>query len=134
MQNEHELIILNRPRSSKRGLTIRTNGRIILRTQPCQLLGLSVGDKISFIVMGSQMYIVKSDTIPDGIPLSGRPGQLHGCSVNTIRQLFVYITDIPSRAKSVDLIVSDQLTTLTIHGKECPALTVVNRADSKHCH
>ena len=63
MQNEHELIILNRPRSPKRGLTIRTNGRIILRTQPCQLLGLSVGDKISFIVMGSQMYIVKSDTI-----------------------------------------------------------------------
>lgn len=134
MQNEHEFIILNRPRFLKRGLTIRTNGRIILRSQPCQLLGLSVGDKISFIIMCSQMYIVKSDTIPDGIPLSGRPGQLHGCSVNTTRQLFLYTANIPPGAKSVDLIVSDQPTTLTIHGKECPALTVVNRADSKHCH
>ena len=132
MQTEHELIILNRPRCKKRGLTINRNGRITLRTQPCKLLGLSRGDKISFGFMDGQIYIIKAD-LPDSILLSGRKGQLHGCSVNTVRHMFVFISGIPTNATEIDLIVSDQCQTISINSVEYQALTVINRADFAHC-
>lgn len=133
MQTEHELIILNRPRCKKRGLTINRNGRITLRTQPCKLLGLSRGDKISFCYMDGQMFIIKTDSFPDSILLSGRKGQLHGCSVNTVRHMFAYISGIPTNATEIDLIVSDQCQTININSVEYQALTVINRADFAHC-
>lgn len=133
MQTEHELIILNRPRYKKRGLTINRNGRITLRTQPCKLLGLSRGDKISFGFMDDQMFIIKTDSLPDSILLSGRKGQLHGCSVNTVRHLFAYICGIPINAKEIDLIVADQCQSISINSVEYQALTVINRADFAHC-
>lgn len=132
MQTEHELIILNRPRCKKRGLTINRNGRITLRTQPCKLLSLSRGDKISFGFMDGQMFIIKTD-LPDSILLSGRKGQLHGCSVNTVRHMFVFISGIPTNATEIDLIVSDQCQTISINSVEYQALTVINRADFAHC-
>lgn len=132
MQTEHELIILNRPRCKKRGLTINRNGRITLRTQPCKILGLSRGDKISFGFMDGQMFIIKTD-LPDSILLSGRKGQLHGCSVNTVRHMFVFISGIPTNATEIDLIVSDQCQTISINSVEYQALTVINRADFAHC-
>ena len=132
MQTEHELIILNRPRCKKRGLTINRNGRITLRTQPCKLLGLSRGDKISFGFMDGQIYIIKAD-LPDSILLSGRKGQLHGCSVNTVRHLFIFISGIPTNATEIDLIVSDQCQTISINSVEYQALIVINRADFAHC-
>lgn len=132
MQTEHELIILNRPRCKKRGLTINRNGRITLRTQPCKLLGLSRGDKISFGFMDGQIYIIKAD-LPDSILLSGRKGQLHGCSVNTVRHLFIFTSGIPANATEIDLIVSDQCQSISINSVEYQALTVINRADFAHC-
>lgn len=133
MQTEHELIILNRPRCKKRGLTINRNGRITLRTQPCKILGLSRGDKISFGFMDDQMFIIKTDSFPDSILLSGRKGQLHGCSVNTVRHMFAYISGIPTNATEIDLIVSDQYQTININSVEYQALIVINRADFAHC-
>lgn len=132
MQTEHELIILNRPRCKKRGLTINRNGRITLRTQPCKLLGLSRGDKISFGFMDGQIYIIKAD-LPDSILLSGRKGQLHGCSVNTVRHMLVFISGIPTNATEIDLIVSGQCQSISINSVEYQALTVINRADFAHC-
>lgn len=132
MQTEHELIILNRPRCKKRGLTINRNGRITLRTQPCKILGLSRGDKISFGFMDDQMFIIKTDSFPDSILLSGRKGQLHGCSVNTVRHMFAYISGIPTNATEIDLIVSDQYQTININSVEYQALIVINRADFAH--
>lgn len=131
MQTEHELIILNRPRCKKRGLTINRNGRITLRTQPCKLLALSRGDKISFGFMDGQMYIIKTD-LPDSILLSGRKGQLHGCSINTVRHMLAFISGIPSNATEIDLIVSDQCRNIRIGDVDYQALIVINRADLAH--
>lgn len=132
MQTEHELIILNRPRCKKRGLTINRNGRITLRTQPCKILGLSRGDKICFGFMDGQMYIIKTDSLPDSILLSGRKGQLHGCSVNTVRHMLVFISGIPTNATEIDLIVSDQCRNIRIDDVDYQALIVINRADFAH--
>lgn len=133
MQNEHELIILNCPRFQKRGLTINRNGRITLRSKPCQQLGLVPKDKICFGIIDFQMYIIKCATIPDAIILSGRKGQLHGSSVNTVRHLFKYILGISQNTKEVDLVVANDVSTVTISGIDYKALPIVNRADPNHC-
>lgn len=132
MQNEPSLIILNRPRSKKRGLTINRNGRITLRTQPIKLLKLEKGDSIIFACLDQQMYIIKSNEY-DAVHLYGRKGQLHGCSANTVRCLLINIRGVPHYANEVDLVVSDKLETINLYGKEYKALAVVNRADLSHC-
>lgn len=133
MQREHEIYILNRPRPQKRGLTLNANGRITLRSFPVRLLGLERGDKIVFFCIGTQMYITKSSDLPDGIQLYGRKGQLHGCSSSTVRCLFRHTPGIPPKAREVDLVVSDQVETVTVGDKSLQALAVVNRADMAHC-
>ena len=133
MQNPPDIYILNRPRSQKRGLTLNKNGRITLRSFPVKLLGLERGDKIVFFCLGTQMYITKSSTLPDAITLYGRKGQLHGCSSSTVRCLFLHTPGIPPNVKEIDLVVSDQLETITVGDDTLQALAVVNRADLTHC-
>lgn len=133
MQNETDIFILNRPRPQKRGLSLNKNGRITLRSYPVKLLGLQRGDKIVFFCLGSQMYITKSSSFPDAIPLYGRKAQLHGCSANTVKCLFLHTLGVPPNAQEIDLVVSDRLETITIGNDTIQALAVVNRADQSHC-
>ena len=133
MQNEPDIYILNRPRPQKRGLTLNKNGRITLRSFPVKLLDLQRGDKIVFFCLGKQMYITKSSDLPDAIPLYGRKGQLHGCSSSTVKCLFLHTLGIPPNAKEIDLVVSDQLETITVGDNTLQALAIVNRADPTHC-
>ena len=83
--------------------------------------------------MDGQMYIIKTDSFPDSLLLSGRKGQLHGCSVNTVRHMFVFISGIPTNATEIDLIVSDQCKSIRIDDVDYQALIVINRADFAHC-
>ena len=133
MQNETDIFILNRPRPQKRGLSLNKNGRITLRSHPVKLLGLQQGDKIVFFCLGSQMYITKSSSLPDAIPLYGRKAQLHGCSASTVKYLFLHTLGVPPNAQEIDLVVSDRLETITIGNDTIQALAVVNRADQSHC-
>lgn len=133
MQNETEIFILNRPRPQKRGLTLNKNGRITLRSYPVKLLGLQRGDKIVFFCLGYQMYITKSSSLPDAIPLYGRKAQLHGCSASTVKCLFLHTLGVPPNAQEIDLVVSDRLETITVGNDTLQALAVVNRADPSHC-
>ncbi len=133
MQNEHEPIILNRPRQKRRGLSLNMNGRITLRSFPVKLLRLERGDKIIFFCLGTQMYVAKSTSLPDAIPLYGRKGQLHGCSSSTVKCLFRHTPGIPPNTKEIDLVVSDQLESVKVSGTYLQALAVVNRADASHC-
>ena len=133
MQNETDIYILNRPRPQKRGLSLNKNGRITLRSYPVKLLGLQRGDKIVFFCLGSQMYITKSSSFPDAIPLYGRKAQLHGCSASTVKCLFLHTLDVPPNAQEIDLVVSDRLETITVGNDTLQALAVVNRADPSHC-
>ncbi len=133
MQNEHELIILNRPRPFRRGLTLNANGRITLRSLPVKLLGLEQGDKIIFFCIGTQMYLCKSDAIASAIPLYGRKGQLHGCSSSTVRYIFHHTLGVSSNVKEIDLVVSDRLETVKLDDSPIEALAVVNRVDPSHC-
>lgn len=128
----NDVIILNRPRQQKRGLSINVNGRITLRSAPCKLLGLRPGDFLSFAIRGSQTYIIKCGDIENAIRLSGRPGQLHGNSSATAKYLFKVINYMPIAAKEVDLIVSSQLEDLLIGDTTYPALAFICRADSNH--
>lgn len=129
----NEIIILNRPRPQKRGLTINKNGRITLRTSPIKLLGLERGDKILFFLHDSQMYIVKASEHTLAIPLYGRKSQLHGCSASTVRSLFNRIPGIPPDTQEIDLVVSDHLENIMVCNDTLQALAVVNRADPTHC-
>ena len=133
MQNKPDIFILNRPRHQRRGLTLNKNGRITLRSFPIKLLGLERGDKIVFFCLGTQMYITKSADHPDAILLYGRKGQLHGCSSSTVKCLFLHTQGIPPNAQEIDLVVSDQIETITVGGNNLQALAVVNRADLSHC-
>ena len=133
MQNEPDIYILNRPRPQKRGLTLSKSGRIYLRSVVIKLLGLKKGDKIIFFCIGTQMYIAKSFCHPDAIHLYGRKSQLRGCSVSTVRCLFLHIPGIPPEAQEIDLVVSDHLETITVGNDSLRALAVVNRADATHC-
>lgn len=128
----NDVIILNRPRQQKRGLSINVNGRITLRSAPCKLLGLKPGDFLSFASRGSQTYIIKCGDIENAIRLFGRPGQLHGNSTATTKYLFKVINNLPITAKEVDLIVSSQLEDLPIGDTAYPALAFIGRADSNH--
>ncbi len=132
MEKNNDVIILNRPRQQKRGLSININGRITLRSAPCKLLGLKPGDFLSFASRGSQDYIVKVGDIKYAIKLYGRPGQLHGNSSATAKHLFKIINYMPLNAKEVDLIVSSEVEILRIGDAIYPALAFISRADSEH--
>ena len=116
MKLTNDVIILNRPRVQKRGLALNLNGRITLRSSPCKLLDLHPGDKICFCFYtpSKQMYVIKSTPDIEAkevvcIKLSGRKGQLHASNV------------------------SNETINLDVDGVSCPALAIVNRADSEHC-
>lgn len=79
------------------------------------------------------MYITKSSSLPDAIPLYGRKSQLHGCSASTVKCLFLHTKGIPPNAREIDLVVSDQLETITVGDDTLQALAVVNRADLSYC-
>nr|DAT45214.1 MAG TPA: Stage V sporulation protein T, Activator, DNA-binding, Repressor, Sporulation [Caudoviricetes sp.] len=128
----NDVIILNRPRQQKRGLSINVNGRITLRSAPCKLLGLRPGDFLSFVSRGSQTYIIKCGDIENAIRLSGRPGQLHGNSTATAKYLFMVIYNMPIAAKEVDLVVSRQVESIQIGDTSYPALAFINRCDKEH--
>lgn len=133
-QQKNDLIILNRPRQQRRGLTINRNGRITLRSLPCKLLGLSSGDKICFGYQDHQLLVFKSgDFFPNAIPLSGRKGQLHGCSKATVNTILLLIPSIPASTTEIDLVVSSEASTIEIDDCYFQALTVINRADPSHC-
>ena len=128
-----EVIMLNRPRQKRRGLTIAVDGRITLRSLPCRLLELSQGDKIAFVEIHSQPYLIKANAMPEGIKLHGRKGQLHGSSVSTVRNLLHGIVGKPEGAKEIDLVVDARQSTIRIGEKYHTALAVISRTDAFHC-
>lgn len=132
-QQNNQPVILNRPRRSKRGLTIDRNGRFSLRTQLTRLLDLHAGDGIVFVRDNDQVYMIKSSTILDHIILSGRDGQLHGNSVATAKHLFLFIEGMKKDAKVVDLVVGNETEKITIDGKGYDAVAIITRTDSSHC-
>lgn len=132
-QLNNQPVILNRPRRSKRGLTIDRNGRFSLRTQLIRLLDLHAGDGIVFVRDNGQVYMIKSSTILDHIILSGRDGQLHGNSVATAKHLFLFIEGMKKDAKVVDLVVGNETEKITIDGKGYDAVAIITRTDSSHC-
>lgn len=125
--------VINRPRRSKRGLTVCKNGRFYLRTQLIRLLNLHSGDGIVFVHVDGQVYIIKSSTLPDPIVLSGRDGQLHGNSVDTAKHLFLFIEGMIKGSSEVDLIVGDKAVDLSFEGEKYKAVAIVTRADFDHC-
>lgn len=140
MKQTNDVIILNRPRVQKRGLALNLNGRITLRSSPCKLLDLHPGDKICFCfhTESKQMYVIK--TTPDieakevaCIKLSGRKGQLHASDVSTVSFLLSYIPNIPTGTKQIELVTANETINLNVNSVSCPALAIVNRADSEHC-
>nr|WP_297658461.1 hypothetical protein [uncultured Prevotella sp.] len=132
-EDNSEIIMLNRPRQKRRGLTLNVDGRITLRSLPCKLLNLKTGDKIAFVEIHSQMYIIKANSINDGIKLHGRKSQLHGSSVSTVRNILSSIVGKPDEAKEIDLIVDNRLASLSIGSDIYEALAVVSRTDASHC-
>lgn len=134
MKNQNsQLIVLNRPRRNRRGLTISKDGRFFLRTQIIRLLGLHAGDGVVFVYSEGQMYMVKSSTLPDPIILSGRDGQLHGNSVATAKHLLLFIEGAIKNCSEVDLVVGDKTVSLTIDGKMYDAAVIITRTDISHC-
>lgn len=140
MKLTNDVIILNRPRVQKRGLALNLNGRITLRSSPCKLLDLHPGDKIcfGFYTPSKQMYVIKSTPDIEAkevvcIKLSGRKGQLHASNVSTVSFLLSYIPNIPTGTKQIELITANETINLNVDGVSCPALAIVNRADSEHC-
>lgn len=133
MEKNKEATILNCPRLRKRGLSININGRITLRSSPCKLLDLKSGDSIFFVSYDGQTYIAKDIKATDGIKLYGRPGQLHGNSATTVKNLWTIIPYMPIIAKEVDLIVSNKVENLPIGDASCPALAFISRVDKEHC-
>lgn len=132
-QQNNQPVILNRPRRSKRGLTIDRIGRFSLRTQLIRLLDLHAGDGIVFVRDNDQVYMIKSSTLPDPIILSGRDGQLHGNSVATAKHLFLFIEGIKKGAKEVDLVVGNEIEKITIGDKGYDAVAIITRTDNAHC-
>lgn len=134
MKNQNnQLIVLNRPRRNRRGLTIGKDGRFSLRTQIIRLLDLHAGDGVVFVYSEGQMYMIKSSTLPDPIILSGRDGQLHGSSVATARHLLLFVEGVTKDCREVDLVVGDKTESLTIDGKKYDAAVIVTRTDFNHC-
>lgn len=134
MDNKYiQSYIINRPRRSKRGLTVCKNGRFYLRTQLIRLLELHAGDGIVFVHADGQVYIIKSSTLPNPIVLSGRDGQLHGNSVDTAKHLFLFIDGMAKDSREVDLIVDDKAVDLSFEGEKYKAVAIVTRTDSGHC-
>lgn len=133
-ENNSEIIMLNRPRQKRRGLTLGRNGRICLRSLPCKLLGLRKGDEIAFVEIDKQPYLIKANGMENGIRLFGRKTQLHGSSVNTVRYLLLYhIVGMPNEAQETDLVVNDTPIRLRIGDEEHDALAVITRTDPSHC-
>ena len=105
MKLTNDVIILNRPRVQKRGLALNLNGRITLRSSPCKLLDLHPGDKICFCFStpSKQMYVIKSPPA------------------------------LEAKYVSIKMSHRNETINLDVDGVSCPALAIVNRADSEHC-
>lgn len=125
-----QLVVINQPSFKKRGLMLNRNGRITLRALPIKMLGLKPGDKIVFVYVRQQMYLIKSSTLQDAIKLSGRKSQLHGNSVTTVKHLFLYIDGLISGAREVDLIVGSKVEDINIDGDIYKALPIITRAEN----
>ncbi len=97
------------------------------------MLGLTEGDKIAFIDLYSQPCIIKANNRTDGIRVYGRKGQLHGCSVSTVRNLLRYIKGKPDDAKEIDLSVGYVTESVRIGNYIYEALVVISRTDPSHC-
>lgn len=131
---KNDIIVLNRPRKLKRGLTIEACGRLTFRSVPCKLLRLTAGKKIVFIYKSEQLYIIQSDRFENSIRLYGRDGQLHGNSVSTTKAIISnYLRDVPPGTREIDLVVAGKTEDINIDGAVYPALAVINRADKEHC-
>lgn len=132
--NNNDVVILNRPRQKKRGLSLNVNGRITLRAQPCRLLKLKKGDCIAFVEYLSQPYIIRVaySRLPC-IRLNGRLSQLHGCSVSTVKNLWPRIIGIPDGTKEVDLVVTDCTLCIRIGDQYYEGLAFITRTDPSHC-
>lgn len=85
------------------------------------------------------MYVIKSTPELEAknacIKLSGRKGQLHASNVSTVSFLLSYIPNIPTGTKQIELVTANETINLNlnVYGVSCPALAIVNRADSEHC-
>lgn len=83
------------------------------------------------------MYVIKSTPELEAkdvcIKLSGRKGQLHASNVSTVSFLLSYIPNIPTGTKQIELVTANETINLNVDGVSCPALAIVNRADSEHC-
>ena len=119
--------LLNRRRCTRRGLVLAQDGRIILRSRPCRILGLQEGDGISFAVESGQVYVYKDPT-PAGLRLSGRTSQLHCCSVGTVRNIVRYIPGLQQMPDTLELVTSEHPVMLSVSKDvSVPALAVINR-------
>ena len=132
-KNNEPVIILDRPRQQRRGLTLALDGRITIRALPCRILGLFPGCKISFVELYSQPYLINASQLEIGIRLYGRKGQLHGSSVSTVRNLLPRIIGKPEGVKEIDLVVDDCPAPIYIGDYYCEGLAVITRTDPTHC-
>jgi len=127
-----DVVILNRAKSHRKGIVIERNGRITLRSRPCRLLGLETGSRISFVVLGQQMYLLKEPEPPvnkDTLRLCGRKFQLHCCSKDTALEVLKNAYGA-GRLDKVELNVSPSVVSVSIGMDKFDALAVINIVDN----
>lgn len=120
-------MILNQPKSRKRDIKIERNGRITLRARPCSSLHLQQGDRVVFCLIGEQMYLYRDNDAGElALPLYGRSGQLHVCSVATAKALMNHVRNLPHSAGCVELIASTHVRTINVADESHQAIAVIN--------
>ncbi len=126
-----EGFILNRMPQRKRDVVISMSGRITLRSRVCRSLSLKTGDKVVFYMLGAQMYVFKDNTSPIALRLSGRPSQLHCCSVETARNIIRH-TEGANGSFSLELLASGFPSHISVNGVERTAVAIINIFNKVH--